>query len=119
MISFLTAFGLEALAFTNDSWARLTVGVVLGMVALLISWCVLDTLGVEAVPRFLLRVHVLKDGLVSFTRGLRGRTSEPGSEPGMLEMVITWSKQDRDALLVGFQPSPALEIEGSDAPDAR
>ena len=105
--------------FSNELWARLPAGVVLTMIAVLIPLCFLATLGVEAVPRLLLRFHALKDGLVSFTRSLRGKTSEPGSEPGILEMVITWSKQDRDALLIGFQPTPALETEGFDVLDTR
>jgi len=89
------------------------------MIVLLVLGYALATLGVDAVPGCLPRVHILKDALVGFSRSLRGKTSEPGSEPGMLEAVITWSKQDRDALLISFQPTLALETEGSDAADAR
>lgn len=81
-ISFLTAFGLEALVFSNELWTRLPVGVVLATITLLILWCVWTALAAKADFGLLSGVHVLKDGLAQFTRGLRGKTSEPGSDAG-------------------------------------
>jgi len=79
-IAFLSAFGLEALLFSSELWARLPVGVVLAMIIMLICWCVWTTLEANTSFSLLSKVHVLKDRLVNFTRGVRGQTSEP--EPG-------------------------------------
>ena len=40
MIAFTAAFSLEALVFSRQVWARLSVGVALAMMALLTTWCV-------------------------------------------------------------------------------
>ena len=80
MIAFTAAFGLEALVFSRQLWARLSVGVVLAMVVLLISWCVWTTRGARSDFSVLERVHFLKDRLVGFTRRLRGKTPEPGPD---------------------------------------
>jgi hypothetical protein len=79
-ISFLAAFTLEGLVFSNELWAKLPVGVVLMMIVLLISWCVSTTFEAKTEFSFLSGVHVLKNGLVDFTRSLRGKTSERGSD---------------------------------------
>ena len=82
-VSFLTAFGLEVLLYSDGLRARLPVGALLVMVVLLIFWCIWTTL--EARVNFSLfgRVCVLKDGLVSFmTRRLSGKTSGPRSDVG-------------------------------------
>jgi len=82
-VAFLTAFGLEALLYSSELWARLPVGVVLTMIVLLISWCVWTTLEAKGDFSLLERVHVLKDGLVGFTGRLRGKTSESRSDTGV------------------------------------
>ena len=74
-IAFTTAFGLEALLFSSEMWARLPVGAVLAMMTLLISWCVGTT--VEAKTDF-----SALGTLVDFTRKLRGKSSEPGTDAG-------------------------------------
>ena len=81
-IAFLTAFGLEALLFSSELWARLPVGVVLTVIVMLISWCVWTTLEAKSDFSVLVRVHDLKDGLVDFTRRLRGKISGPVSDAG-------------------------------------
>jgi hypothetical protein len=78
-MSFLTAFAYEGLVESAELWARLPVGVVLVMIVLLISWCVSTTFEAKTESSLLGGIHVLKDGVVDFTRGLRGKTSEPGS----------------------------------------
>jgi hypothetical protein len=68
--------------YSDELWARLPVGVVLVMIVLLISWCVSTTFEAKTDFSLLGGVHVLKDGLVDFTRGLRGKTSESGPDTG-------------------------------------
>ena len=81
-VAFLSAFGLEALLFSNGMWTRLPVGVVLVMILMLISWCIWTTLEAKTDFSVLTSVHDLKDRLVAFTQGARGKTSEPGSDAG-------------------------------------
>ena len=78
MISFFVAFGLEALLYNNKLWAKLSVGLVLAGVVLLVCWCVLTRVDFSLLGR----VQGPKDGRVNFTRSLRGRASEPGSDEG-------------------------------------
>ena len=68
--------------YSDELWARLPVGAVLVMIVLLISWCVSTTFEAKTDFSLLGGVHVLKDGLVNFTRGLRGKTSESGPDTG-------------------------------------
>ena len=79
-IAFTTAFALEALLYSSELWTRLPVGIVLAMMALLISWCVWTSLEAKADYSVLDRVDDLKNRLVDFTRDLRGKTSEHGSD---------------------------------------
>lgn len=79
-ISFLAAFTLEGLVFSNELWAKLPVGVVLMMIVLLIFWCVSTTFEAKTKFSFLSGVHVLKHGLFDFTRDLQGKTPRPGSD---------------------------------------
>jgi len=81
-MAFTTAFGLEALLFSSETWARLPVGIVLATMVLLISWCVGTTFEAKTDFSALDRVHVLKDHLVDFTRKLRGKGSEPELDVG-------------------------------------
>ena len=80
--SFFAAFCLEALLFSDELWTKLPVGILLVMMLFLVSWCVWTTLEAKADFSILSRVYDLKDGLVGFTRGLRGKTSEPESDAG-------------------------------------
>ena len=82
MIEFTVAVSLEVLVFSRQLWARLTMGVVLAMVVLLISWCVWTTMEAQSDISILERVHLLKDRFVGFTRHLRGKTPEPGPDAG-------------------------------------
>ena len=105
-IAFLTAFGLEALLFSSELWARVPVGVVLTMTIMLISWCVWTTLEAKSDPSVLVGVHDLKDGLINFTRCLRGKTSGPLSDAvdveigrlsrlGTLKEAFNWPQRPR------------------------
>lgn len=76
-ISFLAAIGLETLLHNDELWTRLPVGTLLGVMVLLISWCVWITL--EAGANFSL-LAALKDGLVGFARCLRLSPSRPSSD---------------------------------------
>ena len=78
MISFFVAFGLEALLYNNKLWAKLSVGLVLAGVVLLVCWCVLTRVDFSLLGR----LQGLKDGLVGFIRSLRGKASEPGPDAG-------------------------------------
>ena len=80
--AFLSAFGLEALLFSDELWTRLPVGVVLVMILMLISWCIWTTLEAKTDFSLLSTIHDLKDRLVWFTRGVRGKTPEPGPDAG-------------------------------------
>jgi len=81
-IAFTSAFSLEALLNSSELWARLPVGVVLAMMALLISWCISTNLEAKLDFSVLVKVHDLKDRLVNFTRDLRGKTPELGPDTG-------------------------------------
>ena len=81
-IAFTSAFSLEALLFSKELWTRLPVAIVLGLMALLISWCIWTSLEAKVDFSVFEQVHVFKDRLVKFTRSLRGKTSEPGVEAG-------------------------------------
>ena len=84
-MAFSTAFVLETVAFSHQLWAKLSVGVVLAIVIFLISWCIWTT--IEAGEDFSVcsTVHHLKVNFVGFTRGLRGKPREPGSDAGHRE----------------------------------
>jgi hypothetical protein len=75
-IAFLSAFGIEALLFSDELWTRLTVGVVLVIIILLTFWCVSTTLEAKTGFSLLHGIRGSKDGLVGFTRGVSGKTSE-------------------------------------------
>lgn len=81
-VAFLSAFGLEALLFSSGLWARLPVGVVLAMILMLISWCIWTTLEAKTDFSLLSSIDALKDRLVDFTQGARGKTSEHESGAG-------------------------------------
>jgi hypothetical protein len=79
IISFLAAFALEALVYSDELWAKVPIGVTLAMIVLLIFWCVSTTFEAKTVFSFLGGVHALKDGIANFTRSLRGKV--PETEP--------------------------------------
>ena len=81
-VAFTTAFTLETLLFSEELWARIPVAAVLLIVTLLISWCIGTTFEAETDFSALGSVHVLKDHLVNFTRGLRGKATEPELHEG-------------------------------------
>ena len=76
MISFLAAFALEVLVYSDELWAKVPIGVALAMIVLLISWCVSTSFEAKAVFCFLGGARALKDGLVEFTRSLQGNVPE-------------------------------------------
>jgi len=76
-MAFTAAFGLETLVFSHQMWTRLAVGIALAMMILLISWCIWTTIEAGADFSVFGSVHRVKDQLVDFTRGLRGKVSEP------------------------------------------
>ena len=70
-----TAFILERVAFSRQLWTKLSdVGVILAMVILLVSWCMC-----------LWQCSPSERSRCRFTRGLRGKTAEPGSNAGHRE----------------------------------
>jgi hypothetical protein len=81
-MAFTAAFSLETLVFSHQTWTKLSVGIAIALMILLISWCIWTT--IEAGTDFSAHnsVHRLKDQLVKFTRGLRGKYSVPGPEVG-------------------------------------
>ena len=81
-VTFLSGFVLEALLLSKGLWTRLPVGVFLVMILTLVSWCIWTALEVKANFSLLTSVYALKGRLVDFTRGARGKTSEPGSGGG-------------------------------------
>ena len=82
-ISFFTAFGLEVLLHSDELWTRLSVGILIAIIILLVCWCVWTGFTTSTDFSFLSSVHALKEGIVNFTRGLRGVASEPGSDAGV------------------------------------
>jgi hypothetical protein len=82
-IAFTTAFCLETLVFSHQAWAKLSVGIAF---AVMVLSGVLVFSGSQwnprLVPTFQAIVHLLKDRLVGFTRGLRGGNPEPGLDAG-------------------------------------
>lgn len=81
-ISFFTAFGLEALLYSDELWTRVPVGTLLATMIILIFWCVRTALEARADFSLLGKAHALKGGIVSFARRLRGKTPEPGPDTG-------------------------------------
>jgi len=77
IISFLTAFGLEALLY-GSKWAQISTGSVLGVVVLLVIWCA--SARTETPFNLWARARTLKGGLVNFARSFRGTASEPGPD---------------------------------------
>lgn len=75
-IAFATAFSLETLVPSNGAWTKIPVGATLAVAILLISWCVWAILEVKTDIDILDGVHVFKDNLVKFTRGLLGSGSQ-------------------------------------------
>jgi hypothetical protein len=84
-MAFATAFGLETLVFSHQVWARLSVGITLAMMILLILWCIWTTIEAGSNFSVLGIAHQLKNRLVRFTRRLRGKTPYPGPVPGDCE----------------------------------
>lgn len=84
MISFLAAIGLETLLPSDELWTRLPIGTVLGVVVLLISWCVwtMSAGRIYFSPSY--GIHVLKDHLVGFARGLRVSPRRPRPDAGVV-----------------------------------
>lgn len=76
-MAFTAAFSLETLVFSHQIWTKLSVGIAFVMMALLISWCIWTTIEAGTDFSALGSAHHLKDKLVKFTRGLRGKVSEP------------------------------------------
>jgi len=63
-------------------WTKLPVGIVLAVIALLISWCIWTSLEAKADYSVLDRVAALKYRLVEITRGLRVAAGNfPGLRP--------------------------------------
>ena len=83
-MAFTVAFTLETLLFSRQTWSKLSVGIALAMMILLISWCIWATVEFGTDFSSLSGVHHLKTKLVRFTKGLRGKDSEsvPGAGDG-------------------------------------
>ena len=76
-IAFTAALSLEALVFSLQLWTKLPVAIVLGLMILLISWCIWTSLEGEKGISVLGGVRVFKEHLVEFARSLRGEIAEP------------------------------------------
>lgn len=94
-VAFAAAFGLETLVFSRQMWTKLSVGIAVAMMILLISWCIWTTIEVGTDFSVFDSVHRLKDHLVVFTKGLRGKGSELGSDTGDGEGDDTKGKSGR------------------------
>jgi len=125
-MSFFTAFGLEVLLYSEESWARLPVGTLLAMVVLLIFWCVRTALEARAHFSLSSEAHALKDSLVGFTRRLRGEKSnlDAGGAGGGDQNKIwmfplsqtlkkTFNRLRRPRRLRGLTPPATLDQTGS------
>ena len=77
-IAFTAALSLEALVFSRQLWAKLPVAIVLGLMILLISWCVWTSLEGKSGISVLGGVCVFRERLVEFARSLRGKITESG-----------------------------------------
>lgn len=71
-MAFTTAFSIETLAFSNQSWAKLSVGIVLGITAFLVIWCVWTRLR----TRTFSSVSENAPRLVGVIKGLRRNSHE-------------------------------------------
>ena len=81
-IAFTTAFGLEALVFSSQLWAKLPVGIVLAMILLLISWCAWTAMVDEKDSSNSDGGHPWWDFIVGFTSRLRGLIPESTPDGG-------------------------------------
>lgn len=77
IVAFTTALGLESLVFSQQIWTKLSVGAVLVMVMLLISWCVWTTMQGWTDFSVVGTFYGLKNRLVHFTMGLRDEAIVP------------------------------------------
>jgi hypothetical protein len=82
MLAFTVAFILETVVLSHQLWARLSVGVILALMTLLISWYLWIMTEAGSVFSVFEGVQHLKYWLFEFSRGLRGITAELGSGPG-------------------------------------
>jgi hypothetical protein len=77
MVTFTIAFGLETVLLSRQMWARISVGVALAMMVLLISWFAWAALAAKIDFGALSGVNLLKDYLVDSIVNHPGKTPEP------------------------------------------
>lgn len=82
-VMFTIAFGLETLVFSRQTWAKLSVGIALAVMILLILWCAWTGVAARTCFSTSSGVNLLKRWLVDSTGGLRGKIPEP--RPGVGE----------------------------------
>ena len=75
-VAFTTAFGLEALVFSRQTWPKLSVGIIFVIMTLLIAWCVWTMLEGQTDFSVFGTFSGLKNRFVHFTMGLRGEAVE-------------------------------------------
>ena len=76
-VAFTTAFGLETLVFSRQTWTKISAGIMFAMVTLLIAWCVWTMIEGQTEFSVFGTFSGLKDRIVHFTTGLRGEAVEP------------------------------------------
>lgn len=69
---FITAFGIETIAFSHQLWIKLSVGIPLMVMVLLISWYIWNLVEIQIYFGIPSRVHLWKDHLVDVAKSLRG-----------------------------------------------
>lgn len=81
-VLFTIAFGLETLVFSHQTWAKLSVGIVLAIMILLILWCAWTGVAARTCFSTSSGANLLKRWLIDSTRGLRGKIPEPRPDVG-------------------------------------
>ena len=76
---FTTAFSLETITSSRHMWAKLSVGIALAMMILLISWCTWPVVAARTNFSASGAANCLTGWLINFTRDMRGKTLD--SEP--------------------------------------
>ena len=84
-VAFTTAFGLETLVFSRQTWTKISVGIIFAMVTLLIAWCVWTMIEGQREFSVFGTFSGLKDRIVHFNTGLRGEAVESRQDVGGTE----------------------------------
>lgn len=81
-MTFTTAFGIETLGFSQQTWAKLPVGIVLAMMALLIFWCVWTAVEAGSGFSLLSCVHQWRCRTLNVAQSILNRRPGAGDDGG-------------------------------------